>query len=122
MTCRLSDECWCSECHASRLAVQQLKDVRRLRIDFDQAVKDEDKALSVKFAATLKTIAIAKAFKLAMVAEGHKQAKRYLVRRFNLDDLSAAKKARAINCAVSTYDNLKKISDNIWICGGIEIR
>ena len=122
MTCKLSDECWCSECHTSRLAVHQLKDVLTLKRDFDKAVRDEDKALNDKFAATMKTIAIAKAFRLAMLTEGKKQVKRFLVSRFGLDADIAKKKAKSINCAVSVYNSLKKIADNIWTCGGIDIR
>ena len=48
MTCKLSDECWCSECHTSRLAVHQLKDVSTLKRDFDKAVRDEDRRQSIE--------------------------------------------------------------------------
>ena len=92
-----------------------LKDFRRCKVK-------EDSLLSELFGEVVKSIAIAKAFRMKVEEEtGYKQIKRYLkfigINEHLLQDL-----ARTLNNAVWVFDHFRDITFNVNVCTGIDIR
>ena len=64
MTCRGKGDCWCSICHQSRLNEFKNKDSRSLLKDFHGCQSREKDLLTDLFEEVLKSVAIAKAFRI----------------------------------------------------------
>ena len=64
MTCRRQGDCWCSFCHAARHNQYIDKDSNLLLKDFERCKRKENKLLSNLFEEILKSVAIAKAFRV----------------------------------------------------------
>ena len=123
MTCRGQDDCWCSICHAARFQQYSQMDARSLLRDFNRCTKKENELLSKLFEEILRSVAIAKAFRLNAERDtGYKQMKRALVRLGVLEE-EATTLARTINTASWVYDNFQRITHNLTLeCKHIDIR
>lgn len=122
MTCKRQVDCWCSVCHSARLNEYSNMDSRTLLNKFNACKRKERKLLTDLFGEVLKTVAIAKAFRVQAEQEtGYKQMKRHLLSLGIHPDL-ATDQARIINNAVWVYDNFKRITDNLMVCSDIDIR
>ena len=122
MTCRGKTDCWCSVCHGARLNNVVDKDTRMLLREFKRCKSNENCLLVNLFGEVLKSIAIAKAFRVKAEAEtGYKQLKRHLV-YIGVEDDEATELARTMNNAVKVYDNFQDITNNLMECRDIDIR
>ena len=122
MTCKRQGDCWCSICHTARLNQYISKDSNILLKDFEKCKRKEHKLLSNLFEEILKSVAIAKAFRVKAEQEtGYKQMKRHLL-FLGLDPEYATNLARTINNAVWVFDNFERITFNLNVCTDINIR
>ena len=122
MTIKSRGDCLCSICHAARLNQYIHKDSNLLLKDFKRCKRKENKLLSNLFEEILKSVAIAKAFRVKAEQEtGYKQMKRYLL-LLGLHPEYTTDLARTINTAVWVFDNFQRITFNLNVCTDINIR
>ena len=77
MTCKGRGDCWCNVCHAARYQQYSQLDSRSLLRDFNRCQMRENQLLSELFEEILRSVAIAKAFRINAERDtGYKQMKR----------------------------------------------
>ena len=100
ITCRGKADCWCHICHEARLNDVSGRDTRTLLKEFDRCNRNENCLLTHIFGEVLKSVAIAKAFRInAEIESGYKQLKRHLL-FIGIENDEAAEVARTLNNAV----------------------